>query len=82
MYRDDDVAGAARANALIDEIAALEREQVAATERARRLEAARHELAELRTEPAAEPHAPGLLTHALVLAASGAAAFLAYTLLS
>lgn len=82
MYRDDDVAGAARANALIDEIAGLEREQVAATERARRLEAARQELAEVRANPAApaEPHAPGLLTHVLVLAASGVAAFLAYSL--
>lgn len=84
MYRDDDVAGAARANALIDEIAGLEREQVAATERARRLEAARQELAELRPAGAAsaEPHAPGLVTHLLVLAAAAGAAFLAYSLLA
>ncbi len=81
MYRDDDVAGAARANALIDEIAGLEREQIAATERARRLEAARQELADLRPAPSA-PSAPGVGVHALVLAASAITAFLAYSLLS
>lgn len=84
MYRDDEVAGAARANALIDEIADLEREQVAATERDRRLEAARQELADLRPVGAAiaEPHGPGLATHLVVLAASAFTAFLAYSLLS
>lgn len=83
MYRDDDVAGAARANALIDEIAGLEREQVAATERARRLEAARQELADLRPAPAAsaDPPAPGIVTHVLVLLAAAVTAFLAYSLL-
>ena len=83
MYRDDDIAGAARANALIDEIAGLEREQIAATERARRLEAARQELADLRPPAAAsEPHAPGLGVHLLLLGASALTAFLAYSLLS
>ena len=82
MYRDDDVAGAARANALIDEIAGLEREQVAATDRARRLEAARQELADLRPVTMDEPHGPGLGVHVVVLAASAITAFLAYSLLS
>jgi hypothetical protein len=84
MYRDDEVAGAARANALIDEIADLEREQVVATDRARRLDAARQELAELRPVTGAtdEPHAPGLGVHVVVLAASAVTAFLAYSLLS
>lgn len=81
MYRDDEVAGAARANALIDEIADLERDQVAAAERARRLDAARRELADLR--PATdEPRGPGIGVHVVVLAASAIAAFLAYSLLS
>jgi hypothetical protein len=83
MYRDDEIAGAARANALIDEIADLERGQVAAAEHARRLAAARQELADLR--PAAttsEPHGPGIVAHVLVLAASAMTAFLAYSLMS
>ena len=84
MYRDDDIAGAARANALIDEIADLERKQVAAADRARRLAAARQELAELRPVTAAndEPRGPGLGVHLLVLAASAMTAFLVYSLLS
>ena len=82
MYRDDDIAGAARANALIDEIAGLEREQVAATERARRLDAARQELADLRPVARAEPTAPGIVTHVLVLVAASVTAFLAYSLLA
>lgn len=83
MYRDDEVAGAARANALVDEIADLERAQIAATERARRIEAARQELAELRSAsgPMAEPRGPGLGVHVAVLAASAVAAFVAYSLL-
>jgi hypothetical protein len=83
MYRDDDIAGAARANALIDEIAALERGQLAAADHARRLAAARQELADLRpVTAAAADHGPGLAVHALVLAASAVTAFLAYSLLS
>ena len=81
MYRDDEVAGAARANALIDEIAGLERDQVAAAERARRLDAARQELAELRPTTD-EPRGPGIAVHVVVLAASAITAFLAYSLLS
>lgn len=82
MYRDDEVAGAARANALIDEIADLERDQVAAAERARRLDAARQELADLRPAATSEPRGPGLAVHVVVLAASAVTAFLAYSLLS
>ena len=82
MYRDDEVAGAARANALIDEIADLERQQVAAADRAKRLDAARHELAELRPVATDEPRGPGLAVHVVVLAASAITAFLAYSLVS
>jgi len=80
MYRDDEVAGAARANALIDEIAGLERDQVAAAERARRLDAARQELAELKPAAADEARGPGIAIHVVVLAAAAIIAFLAYSL--
>jgi hypothetical protein len=82
MYRDDDIASAARANALIEEIADLERTQVAAAERARRLAAARQELAELRPVTTDEARGPGLGAHLLVLSAAAVTAFLAYSLLS
>ena len=82
MYRDDDIASAARANALIDEIADLERKQLAAAERSRRLAAARQELADLRPAATDESRGPGLGVHLGVLAASAMTAFLAYSLLS
>jgi cytochrome c-type biogenesis protein CcmH/NrfG len=89
MYRDDDKARDERANALIDEIARLEREKVAAAAGERRLEEARKELETLRlpststsasvAEPAPRP--PSLATHVLVFCATAGAAFAGYSLL-
>jgi hypothetical protein len=86
MYRDDDVARAARATALIDEIADLEREKLARASVEQRLEAARRELGALEVamapappEPAAP--APGLLAHLCVFAAAATATYGGYSLL-
>jgi hypothetical protein len=81
MFRDDDIARNQRANALIDEIAELERQQLEQTSTALRLEAARHELSALQPPAAAPPPGPGLAVHLVVFAATAAAAFLGYTLL-
>ena len=82
MYRDDDVARAARANALIDEIADLEREKLARAAVEGRLDSARRELASLAAPnaPAAAP-TPGLGVHLGVFAAAATAAFAGYSLL-
>jgi hypothetical protein len=82
MYRDDDAARAQRANALIDEIADLERQKVAHATADQRLEAARHELSALQAHaaPAPAPAPPALTMHLLVFGASAAAAFVAYNL--
>lgn len=86
MYRDDDAARAERANALIDEIAELERQRIAHAAAEQRLEAARHELRALQAPappPAPAPERPpGLATHALVFGAAACATFLGYTLLA
>jgi cytochrome c-type biogenesis protein CcmH/NrfG len=91
-YRDDEAARDERARALIDEIAGLERDQIAAAAAERRLEDARRELATLRS-PAAPPAAPAALaaaeparppslaTHVVVFCATAGAAFAGYTLL-
>jgi hypothetical protein len=85
MYRDDDVARAARATALIDEIADLEREKLARASVEQRLEAARRELGalEVAMAPPAEPAAPGpgLLAHLCVFAAAATATYGGYSLL-
>ncbi len=83
MYRDDDAARGTRANALIDEIAALEREKLARSDLEQRLETARRELAALQVAPAAPPPppAPGLLVHLGVFTAAAAATFAGYALL-
>jgi hypothetical protein len=83
MYRDDDVARAARANALIDEIADLERQKLARATVEERLDTARRELASLAAPPAPQPAAPmpGLGVHLGVFAAAATAAFAAYSLL-
>lgn len=86
MYRDDDAARASRADALIDEIAELERQKVAHAAAEQRLEAARHELRALQAAASADPapreRSPGLATHVCVFALTAGAAFLGYTLLS
>jgi hypothetical protein len=82
MYRDDDIARGARADALIGEIADLERQKVARAEQDQRLLAARLELASLQPPPAAEaPRPPGLFVHLAVFAAAATATFVGYTLL-
>lgn len=93
MYRDDEKARDERANTLIDEIAKLEREKVAAAAAERRLEEAKRELATLRlpdTPPAAPPadpsrdpslRPPGLAAHLIVFGVAAVAAFAGYSLL-
>jgi hypothetical protein len=80
MYRDDDSARSQRANALIDEIADLERQKVAHATADQRLEAARRELASLQAHAAAAPRPPTLTMHLLVFGAAAAVAVVAYNL--
>lgn len=88
-YRDDDLARDERANALIDEIAKLEREKIAAAAGERRLDEAKRELATLQLTSAAvtvappapaEPEPPSLAAHVLAFCGAAGAAFLGYTL--
>lgn len=82
MYRDDDAARGARADALIGEIAELERQKVARVELDQRLEAARGELATLQVTPPPPPErAPGVLVHLGVFALAAAVTFAGYSLL-
>ena len=79
MYRDDDTARTERANALIDEIARLERQKVINAATDHHLEAAKRELSALQPPTAAASHAPpGLTVHLLVFGATAAAAFVGY----
>lgn len=90
-YRDDDAARDERANTLIDEIARLEREKVAAAASERRLDEAKRELSTLQLPNAAtqvlpapvatEPEPPSLAAHVLAFCGAAGAAFLGYTLL-
>ena len=81
MYRDDDSARTQRANALIDEIAGLERQKLAHAAADQRLEAARRELSVLQLHAAAATKPATLTTHLLVFGASAAAAFVVYNLM-
>ena len=82
MYRDDEAARGARADALISEISDLERRKVARTEQDQRLEQARIELATLQAPPAVEePRAPGFFVHLVVFAAAAGTTFAGYSLL-
>jgi hypothetical protein len=85
MYRDDDAARAERAKLLIDEIAGLEREKLAAAAADRRLEDAKRELAALHAGPGAPaepaPKPPGAVTHVVVFCVAACATFAGYTLL-
>lgn len=84
-YRADDDAHASRADALIREIAALERQKVAQAAADARLAEARTELATLQATPTPAPppeRSPGLGLHLLVFAATAVTAFLGYTLLA
>jgi hypothetical protein len=83
MFRDDDAARTARASALIDEIAELEREKLARAANqqrdAERLDAAKRDLAMLQ-EPkrAAAPKAASVLAHVAVFATTAIAAYVGY----
>jgi hypothetical protein len=81
MYREDEVAHGARADALISEIAELERQKVARIGLDQRLEAARLELATLQVAPAPAARPPGLVTHVIVFGAAAGTMFLGYSLL-
>lgn len=84
MYREDDVATAARADALISEIAELERQKVSLAAADRRLEDARRELQTLQVAVApSEPRPaapPGLGVHLVVFGVAACATYLGYTL--
>jgi hypothetical protein len=81
-YRDDDDAADARARALIDEIARLERARLSHAAEERRLEEARRELTALQPSPAPQtPRAPGLGAHLVVFSVAACATFAAYSLL-
>jgi hypothetical protein len=82
MYRDDDAARGARADALINEISDLERQKVARAEQDHRLQAARLELASIQAPPPADaPRPPGLFVHVFVFSLAACATFVGYTLL-
>jgi hypothetical protein len=81
MYKDDDIARAQRADSLIDEIAALERQKVAQAATDERLESARRELSTLQSHAPTAPRGPGAIAHLIVFGATAAAAYLGYTLL-
>lgn len=82
MYRDDEAARTARAGALIDEIAQLERDRLALASTEHRLEAARAELSSLQPVAVAPPRpTPDLATHVAAYVISALVSFAAYTLL-
>lgn len=81
-YRDDEAARGARADALINEIADLERQKVARTEQDQRLATARLELATLQAPPQVEaPRPPGFFVHLVVFAAAAGTTFAGYSLM-
>lgn len=80
-YRDDDAARAARANALIDEIAGLEHQKVSHAAADHRLEAARRELGALQPPSPAAPKRHGPIAHLAVFATTAGTAYLGYLLL-
>jgi hypothetical protein len=84
MYRDDDAARAARANALIDELAELERRKISQAATDHRLETVKRELSALQSRshaPAVPERSPGLLAHVVVFGATAVAAALGYSAL-
>lgn len=83
-YRDDTAARTERATQLIDQIAQLEKQKLAAATAEGQIEEAKRELAQLHVAlPAAAPEArPGLVAHLLVFGATAAATCLGYTLLT
>lgn len=82
MYKDDGIARSERANALIDEIARLERDKVAQAAADQRLEAARIELRSLQAGADKPPAQPGALAHLLVFAGTAGTAYLVSMLIA
>ncbi len=85
-YRDDEAARTERATQLIDQIAQLEKQKLAAAVADSRIAEAKRELAQLDVAlpgapVPAEPR-PGLVAHLLVFGATAAATCLGYTLLA
>lgn len=83
-YRADDDARALRADALITEIAELERQRLAQAAADARLAAAKAELADLQgpaPTAARSERPPGVLAHAVAFLAAAAIAFIGYTVL-
>ena len=82
-YRSDDDARGARADALIREIAELERARVDRAGLDRQLDDARAQLAVLQATPAEAPpeRPPGLLVHLAAFVAAAVASFAGYSLL-
>jgi hypothetical protein len=83
-YRDDDTARADRANALINEIAELERQMLALAQAEQRLESARTELRELQAvslprDPEQRSHGAGM--HLVVFALAAMSTYVGYSLL-
>lgn len=83
-YRDDDAARNERASQLIDEIASLEKQKLAAQVAEAKIEEAKRELAQLHVALPAAPaeQRPGIVAHLLVFGATAAATCLGYTLLT
>ncbi len=82
-YRDDSAARTERATQLIDEIAQLEKQKLAAATTEEKIEEAKRQLAQLHiTLPAAPEARPGIVAHLLVFGATAAATCLGYTLLT
>jgi hypothetical protein len=82
MYRDDEAARGARADALISEISDLERRKVARAEQDKRLDDARAELSSLQAIAQPEkPRTPGVFAHVAVFCVAAAATFAGYTLM-
>jgi len=80
-YRDDSAARNERATHLIDEIATLEKQKLAAAAADAKLEEAKRELAALSVSLPPDTR-PGLVVHVLVFGATAAATCLGYTLLT
>ena len=80
-YRNDEAARTDRANALISEIADLERQKLGHAATEQRLEDAKRDLLTLQGHASPAPRAPGAIAHAIVFGATASVAYLGYTLL-
>lgn len=82
-YRDDSAARDERASQLIDEIARLEKQKLAAAIADAKIDEAKRELAQLSVSlPTTVETRPGIVVHLLVFGATAAATCLGYTLIT